>query len=441
MGGSAVVQTKGHGHHPLHMLPIGAEVLVAFPNGTIGYDTAIFVSTDGQAAIEYEYVKLTTSMNKTIELSPQHMLHVLPNCGNTELTHELQCCTGASLASASRVKTGDCLFGIDKSHKAVTPETVASVSIVRRLHASNVYLQQEHGSGLTSIIINGLAASTVVSTMRLVDTYGPEAANELFDPLREVYAVSPQAFAADTLALLTANAAATANDLMKYQQRWANVTNATHRKDVRKSLPRPSQSYFDSAPHQMLGSLSDFVADCIEGAMANCSEAEVTDHVVANVNALTDKMTEAEREQTIQATNSLVNRSLGSRVAAAAQVNDNSASAALDAVLHPDNAVVSSTAQIGKLVGKITYDHINKLCNKVECMSSAEPSKDDYDAKDAVLHAVLAAAIIVGLAAGYAIYRWRKVIKQGATAVKAKTAAIEVGPIGTVSTTHRVQVL
>lgn len=243
--GSTVLTTIA-GPKRADQIAAGDEVLVATPQGALTWDTIAMAVSHNNPAINrtFDYRLIHTSDARSLRLSPDHYLHARKPASNAS------CCGATTLTAAADVVVGDELWTTSASG-GTTLSTVTGVKLVVEPSAYNFMLLQDPvGSsahhGFHSIVTDGIIASSFTSSIRLLKSHGPNAADRLGDPVRALYRAG-----------------------LRLQS--SEVDGDTSRLFGAQPAPTtPPETIFSVA----IG-LQNIIADCVEAAMVGCSEPEL----------------------------------------------------------------------------------------------------------------------------------------------------------------------
>lgn len=185
-----------------------------------------------------DYLEILTNLGPSITISPNHYLH--SSAGATT-----QCCGSSTLTLASDVVVNQTVYialgdeAMPGSEDTLAPAQVSAIRRVRRFGRHNFILEQSGASGFRSLVANGVVASSFTSDWRLIDSFGFQMADRMYDPVREMVKAG----------LLVDSTSVNGIDLGEDPQKSALMRTAR--------------------------AMEDLIADCLEAHMHGCSDAEM----------------------------------------------------------------------------------------------------------------------------------------------------------------------
>ena len=101
------------------------------------------------------------------------------------------CCGSSTLTLAADVVVNQTVYialgeSTPGSENTLVSAQVSAIRTVRRFGRHNFILEQSGATGFRSLIANGVVASSFTSNWRLIDSFGLEMADHMYDSVREM---------------------------------------------------------------------------------------------------------------------------------------------------------------------------------------------------------------------------------------------------------------
>jgi hypothetical protein len=148
------VQTK-EGDKTVADMKLDDEIMVAYQNGTVGFEKVILIA--GSSDLVKEYVTLHLQDGGALTLSPDHFVHA----GAT-------CCDKHSMTLPHSLARGQALWigNNGSSSQHVRPARIMNITYSMEPGAFNMFTTS--GEGFVNIMVNNVVASSFTDSFDLV---------------------------------------------------------------------------------------------------------------------------------------------------------------------------------------------------------------------------------------------------------------------------------
>jgi hypothetical protein len=171
------VQTKEGTTKTVGDIQLGDEIMVAYQNGTVGFEKVIIIT--GAPDVIQQYVTLLLSDGGNFTLSPDHYVHAGPTC-----------CDKRSMSLPQSLVRGQTLWvgNNGSSSQHVQRTRIVDITYSTDSGAYNMFTASD--GQFVNIMVDNVVASSFTENFELVGLVDADAAFDFMQPLFNLFALN-----------------------------------------------------------------------------------------------------------------------------------------------------------------------------------------------------------------------------------------------------------